>query len=102
MRRAASVDDNQKQVVAAFRKFGCSVQILSDVGKGVPDLMVGHSGVNHLVEIKDGAKPASKRKLTPDQQEWHRLWKGEKPEIVETLDDVTRLAHKWIGWSRDI
>ena len=102
MRRAASVDANQAEVVAAFRKFGCSVQVLSMVGKGVPDLLVGHAGVNHLVEVKDGRRPPSERKLTPDQDQWHKTWRGEKPEIVESLDDVTRLAHKWIGWTRDI
>jgi hypothetical protein len=33
-------------------------------------------GRNYLIEIKDGSKPPSKRKLTSDEQEWHDTWRG--------------------------
>jgi hypothetical protein len=39
-------------------------------------LAVGYGGVNYLVEVKDGAKPASARKLTPDEERWHQGWLG--------------------------
>jgi len=38
--------------------------------------MVGYRGKNYLFEIKDGSKPPSKQKLTPDEQEWHDGWLG--------------------------
>ena len=78
MRRASKVDANQKAVVAALVKIGCTVQHLHAVGEGCPDLLVGYHGKNYLIEIKDGAKPPSKRKLTPDQVEWHDKWQGQK------------------------
>lgn len=76
MRRAAKVDANQSEIVAALRGVGCSVQPLHAVGGGVPDLLVGTGGVNMLVEVKDGSKPPSARRLTPDQREWHEAWRG--------------------------
>ena len=47
------------------------------VGKGFPDLVVGWRGLNFLVEIKDGDKPPSARKLTVDEQAFHDAWGGE-------------------------
>lgn len=74
--RAAKIDANQNEIVEALRKIGCSVQILSSVGKGCPDILVGKNGINYLIEIKDGNKPKSAQKLTPDQVEWHEKWNG--------------------------
>jgi Holliday junction resolvase len=76
MRRAARVDANQTQIVSALRAAGASVEQLSAVGKGCPDLLVGYRSVNILMEIKDGEKTPSERKLTSDQIVWHREWKG--------------------------
>ena len=75
-RRAAKVDANQPEIVAALRRAGCSVEHLHAVGAGCPDLLVGYRGQNYLVEVKDGAKPPSARHLTPDQVEWHAAWRG--------------------------
>ena len=75
--RAARVDANQAEIVAALRQVGCSVQPLHMVGKGCPDLLVGRSGLNVLIEVKDGSKPPSERKLTPDQCIWHDNWRGQ-------------------------
>jgi Holliday junction resolvase len=74
--RAAKVDRNQAEVVAALRKAGCTVQLLHRVGQGCPDLLVARGGVNVLIEVKDGKKPPSERKLTADQVAWHRDWRG--------------------------
>ena len=74
--KAHSVDSNQADIVEALRKAGASVQILSAVGQGCPDLAVAYRGVNHFVEIKDRAKPPSARKLTPDQEKWMANWRG--------------------------
>lgn len=74
--RAAKIDANQNEIVDALRKAGCSVQILSSVGKGCPDILVGRKGFNFLFEIKDGKKPLSAQKLTADQVKWHDDWQG--------------------------
>lgn len=93
MRRAAKVDDNQGEIVRAFRQLGCTVAITSQVGGGFPDLVVGVLGENLLVEIKDGSKPPSARKLTPDQVEFHRDWRGQVC-IIETEQDVIDLVNQ--------
>lgn len=87
MRRAAKVDDNQPEIVAALRAAGYSVQSIAAVGKGCPDLLVGCRGKNLLMEVKDGSKPPSKRKLTPDEQTWHAAWRGQVC-VVESVDDA--------------
>ncbi len=94
MRRAAAVDANQSEIVEAFRRLGCTVEPLHAVGRGVPDLLCGYKGVNRLVEIKDGAKVPSARKLTPAQVDWHRDWRGEV-FIAETTGDAIRLVRQW-------
>lgn len=76
MRRAAKVDRNQPEIVGALRAVGASVQPLHAVGQGCSDLLVGFRGVNHCLEVKDGSLPPSRRKLTPDQVEWHASWRG--------------------------
>jgi hypothetical protein len=82
MRQAARTDGNQKDIVSAFRGLGCSVTVLSQVGHGVPDLLIGIDKVSVPVELKNGDEP-----LTEDQQEWFRNWKGSK-SIVRTLEDA--------------
>jgi hypothetical protein len=44
MKRAAKVDINQKEIVAYLRKIGASVAVMSAVGQGFPDLVVGWRG----------------------------------------------------------
>ncbi len=94
MRRAAKVDANQEQVVSVLRGYGASVQSLAAVGKGVPDLLVGYRGTNFLLEVKDGKKPPSQTQLTPDQQEWHLQWNGDKPVIVYSPTDAVKAILK--------
>ena len=87
MRRAAKVDANQPQIVAALRDVGASVQPLHSVGKGCPDLAVGFRGQNHFLEVKDGSLSPSRRQLTPDQQVWHRDWRG-NVVTVNSVDEA--------------
>lgn len=88
MRRAAKVDSNHGEVVAALRAAGCGVLSLAAVGRGCPDLLV-HSPkwpfTTVLIEVKDGSKPPSARKLTPDQEAFHAKWEG--PIWVVTTAD---------------
>lgn len=77
MRRAAKIDANQPEIVAALRRAGASVTPTHAAGQGFPDLTVGFRGRNFLLEVKDGSKPPSARRLTADQIEWHDKWRGE-------------------------
>lgn len=91
MRVAAKIDANQKELVAAFRKLGCSVLHLHSLGKGAPDLAIGKCKKTVLVEVKDGSKVASKRVLTADERKFHEGWLGSLC-VVEGVDDVIALV----------
>ena len=82
MRRAARVDANHKQIVQGLRSSGCTVQDLSAVGKGCPDILVGRNGLNILIEIK-----TKKGKLTSRQVEWHQAWRG-NAIVVTSIEEA--------------
>jgi hypothetical protein len=88
MRRQRS-DSNQKELVALYRQLGCSVLVLS-MTESI-DLLVGVVGVNDLVEIKDGDKPLSARKLTKEEADFQDEWKGRKVVNVKSTEEV--IAH---------
>jgi len=90
MRRAARIDANQEQVVSALRAAGATVQSLAGVGVGVPDLLVGYQGKTLLLEVKDGKKPPSERRLTEDQVRWHGAWRGGPLAVVDGVDAALR------------
>lgn len=87
MRRAAKVDTNQPAIVQALREVGATVEPTHMLGRGFPDIVVGFRGVNYLIEIKDGEKSPSKRRLTSDEKEWHLAWNG-TVDIVESVEDA--------------
>lgn len=89
--RAAKIDANQPEIVAALRAIGCTVQHLHSVGKGCPDLLVGYRGVNMLMEIKDGRKPPSARLLTPDQMDWHGSWRGHVVTVSSAIEALSKV-----------
>lgn len=78
MRRAARVDANQDQIVAALRAAGASVEV---IGKPV-DLLVGWKGQNWLVECKDGSKTPGNRPLTRAQKDFIPNWRGQVSVVL--------------------
>lgn len=82
-RRAAKVDSNQPDVVERLRKIGFSVQPIHTIGGGVPDLLLGISGWNFLIELKS----SDKGKLTPDEIDWHADWKGQV-NVAVTVETI--------------
>lgn len=85
MRRAGKVDSNQAAIVSGLQCLGASVQLLSAVGQGCPDLLVGWKGKNFLIEVKN--LEGRGNKLTPDQVKWHKFWNGQKA-IATNLDEA--------------
>lgn len=72
MRRAAKIDANQPEIVAALRAAGYWVQSLAAVGHGFPDLIAcKKSGAIMLMEVKMPGE-----RLTPDERNWHELFPG--------------------------
>jgi hypothetical protein len=89
-RKYGKPDANQAAIVKALTAAGCSVLDLKSVGNGCPDLLVTAPVFPHrtlLMEIKDGAKIPSARKLTPDQVDFHRDWRGEL-HVVNSVDEA--------------
>jgi len=92
MRIAARTDANQKHVVKAFRDLGYSVALTFQLGSGFPDIVISKllpskHRFTALIEIKDGAKPKSQQKLTPDEETFHSSWQGEIA-IINSIDAV--------------
>lgn len=90
MRRAAKVDANQSAIVDALRAVGCSVQLLHMVGGGCPDLAAGRNGRTYWLEVKDGSKPPSARRLTDEQITWHGAWRGGPVAVVCDVESAVR------------
>lgn len=97
MRKRGRVDDNHQSIIKRFRQHGATVVSLASLGKGVPDALVGvaapgypFGGINYLIEIKDGDKTQSRRKLTPDELKFAGDWRGPLA-LIETEDDVDDL-----------
>lgn len=88
-RRAAKTDDNQKEVVSLFRKLGWYVLIVSQL-KNCCDIIVSKGGATYAIEIKDGKKPPSSRKLSEGEEKFKNEWLGEW-RLVETNEDVLRI-----------
>lgn len=90
MRRANRIDDNQNDIVAALRKAGATVRIISQ-GEGIPDLLVGFRGETMLMEVKDGNKPPSARTLTDAEKKFFDDWRGGLLVIVESVEDALKM-----------
>jgi hypothetical protein len=87
-RRAHRVDANHGIVRDGLREDGYIVDDLSEIGGGVPDL-----GVQSprgwppclFIDVKDGTKPSSARKLTPAQERFMRLIGPDRFKVANSL-----------------
>lgn len=98
-RRAHRQDANHAAIKAYLEKAGCAVIDLSPLGKGIPDLAVFIASVGVLVEIKDGSKPPSARRLSPDEEKFRMNWTGgwKLVENEAQAQEVVELLKKWHG-----
>lgn len=97
---ARQVDANQTAIVAALRTAGATVLHLHTVGDGCPDLLVGIAGVDALVEVKDGKKPPSAQRLRPDQEVFHRQWRGRPVTVLTSARQAFDFARHLAGGKR--
>lgn len=85
--RARKRDANEPEIIEVLEALGASVCALDKP----LDLLVGYQGENYLLEVKNGNLPPSHRKLTDDQNEHFRTWKGTSRVVLnrdEALDAV--------------
>lgn len=79
-------DANQAERVKDYEQLGCSVVDLGALGMGCPDLLIGCTGLTDLAEVK-----MPDEELRPNQQTFNARWRGSRPWLIRTLDDV--IAH---------
>lgn len=92
MRRAAKVDANHAEIVAALRGAGCSVVSLASVGAGVPDLCVATPrGETWLMECKNPANKTRTGKLNAEQKAFMAAWPG-KLAVVESAEQALAIV----------
>lgn len=93
MRRAARTDGNHAEVIETLRRCGWHVHDTSGLGGGWFDCVAAKGGRIALIEIKDGSKPPSARKLTPAElyvfQAFHIA--GAQPVILESSEQAAAL-----------
>jgi hypothetical protein len=89
--RVRKVDANQPDIVQTFRAMGCEVWITSEIGRGAPDLVIRKGSQVRLIEVKDGLKAPSARKLTPDEQEFQTKWEPVYA-VIETQEQAHQLV----------
>jgi Holliday junction resolvase len=90
---ARRVDDNQSDIVKALRACGAVVRVITQ-GDGIPDLLVAYRGYTILIEVKDGSKSPSHRKLTDAEQEFFDKWTGGMLVIVNSVEEALDVLKK--------
>ena len=93
MRYANRIDANQNNIVAALRKAGAYVRIISQ-GEGIPDLLIGYCGYTILMEVKDGDKVPSARKLTEAEQKFFDEWRGGLLVKVNSVEEALEVLQR--------
>lgn len=89
MRRAARRDDNEREIIDALKKAGAYVKQINDDGSF--DLLVWFNNKCLLLEVKDGKKPPSARKLTEAEQKFHDEYPGDNLFIVNSVEEALSL-----------
>lgn len=72
LRRASRKDANQTRIVKALRDVGVKVYILNEP----VDLLTGFQGTLRAIEVKDGERIPSQRKLKPSQEKFMAEFQG--------------------------
>ena len=92
-------DDNQAEIVKYLRSKGAKVKIATGVRKLGFDLLVFVHGGTYPCEVKDGSKPLSEQKLTPNEQAVHKelAQVGVVVWILRSLTDCDEL----LEWMRN-
>jgi hypothetical protein len=93
VRLKARVDANQSEIDSALEAMGWLVVPTHQLGKGFPDRIGIKAGRVVFLEVKDGTKPPSRRKLTPDEVEKHRQFKafGVHVHVIEKVEDLASI-----------
>ena len=90
---AKKKDNNHNEITAEFKRLGCGVKDVHSL-PNFCDIIVCYQGETVMVEIKDGSKPPSARKLTSGELKFSDEWtaKGGKWACIETIGQARDLV----------
>lgn len=71
---------------------GCSVLVLDVSAPGAPDLLVAHSGIDQLVEVKPDTKVKAQSIPRENQLAWACNWAGRKVTVCRSVDDAVKVV----------
>tara|TARA_R110002124_G_C8644760_1_gene488631 strand:- start:29 stop:319 length:291 start_codon:yes stop_codon:yes gene_type:complete len=91
-RRAARKDANHNEITDCFISLGWSVLDISQL-KNACDAFVSKGSRTIAIEIKDGSKAPSQRKLSEGEEKFKNRWTGDWA-LVESIDDVTYINNQ--------
>ena len=70
-------DKNQRDIIKALKQIGCKVYDLSNVGEGVPDLLIGCKYLTILAECKNKENWYGKKEAHyTTQKTFRETWNG--------------------------
>ena len=90
--RGNRIDRNQHEIIEALRACGAKVADLSQLGRGVPDLLVACRGVIYLVEVKNPKSAYGRQGLNKHQRAF--VDQGWQVNVVTSVDDALILVRQ--------
>ena len=91
-------DRSHQGIVDALRVAGCSVREIQSPTKGLPDLICGFQGRDHMVEAKNPSKSGRqtvKAGFSEAQEEFAAGWRGARVNVVRTPQEAFELVATW-------
>lgn len=86
VRTASRKDRNHNEIKDTLSKLGWSVLDIYQIPNSA-DLIAAKNGFTVLIEVKDGRKPPSSRKLTPGERTFAESWPGYYC-VIESVSDA--------------
>lgn len=83
-------DDNEPQIISTLRAIGIQVWQLDQPA----DLLCLKARTFFVVEVKDGSKKPSARKLSENEQRFFDETRGAPRFVVEDVDEALRVARE--------
>ena len=99
-------DDNHHEIANEFIRLGCGVRDVSSLPDFV-DILVTYAGHTIAVEIKDGSKVPSARRLTAGEEKFRDYWTqhGGKWACIETIEQANEMIkgikQYWVDKDKD-
>ena len=89
--RAKKKDGNHQEIKKHFESLGCYVHDISNLDNCC-DFVVSKNLVSVYVEVKDGKKPPSQRKLTPGEYKFcYDVYQKAHWRLCQSIEDANKI-----------